>query len=198
MAGRKRKLRNIRTISQDYLKEQLNLIQGKQGLRNKALICFIYLSGCRISEVVPDKRAGTTGVVFDQIQPDSKDDTYVEFRELLILKLRDENKGLRRTVAINRFKDQFYLDIILNYLNEQKILGRKGNDVIWGFSRQRGLQIIKQYFPEYFCHYFRSLRARFLVTEYDFNSYRLQQYFGWSSVKSTTEYVKLSTKDIKY
>jgi len=45
-------------------------------------------------------------------------------------------------------------------------------------------------------HRYRAERATQLVVEYDFDTYRLLRFFGWSSAEITLRYVRLSTRDV--
>ena len=45
-------------------------------------------------------------------------------------------------------------------------------------------------------HRYRAERASQLVVEYDFDTYRLLRFFGWSSAEITLRYVRLSTRDV--
>lgn len=71
----------------------------------------------------------------------------------------------------------------------QKINGKivlKGLRVVLPRARNRG------WWP----HRYRAERATQLVVEYDFDTYRLLRFFGWSSAEITLRYVRLSTRDV--
>jgi len=63
-------------------------------------------------------------------------------------------------------------------------------------SRQWAWEKIVEVDPNWWPHRFRSERASQLVKDYKWNVPQLLQWFGWSSVKEASSYVRLNIDDL--
>jgi len=201
MAGKKEKIEQV--MGRQELIERINLIKTPM---NKALISFLYLSGCRISEVVGTKKVikkykkeGKVKTLIDtihiEVPPIYKEDIeYIPEQEMLLvtnapcLKRRD---GVpRRIIPIKYTKEPELFNNFIAYYNSLPVL-----EPLFSITRQRAWQIVKKELKQ-FNHYLTHSRCTHLVTRNNFTDADLKQFRGWASTAPATIYTHLRWQDI--
>lgn len=173
--------------------ELLEIINGIKNPRDRALICFLYLTGARISEalqVTKNDIEEREGYILINLP------TLKKYKILGKTTLPDGRKKLltqrdiqRRVVPINPARDQEFLDHIIGWFQAQV------NITLFGFkSRIRAWQILHRY--DLFPHYLRHLRLTHLVTERNFTDQDLIKFTGWADSKPAKYYIHLRWEDI--
>lgn len=154
-------------------------------LRVKALISFLYLTGCRISEALEIKKS--------QLQKETRGNT--EFLMIYDVNVLKRRGNVKNTKPINIKKEKFYVNCLINYLDKNKsewlFPSLRGNHIKPRWARRL---IYKQ--TRLFPHYFRHLRNTHLITNYGFNSWQLRQFNKWASPGTAEHYVHLTSADV--
>lgn len=148
MVGVKRKCKSLRTISREEFLERINRIDI---VKKKALVCLLYLTGARVSELV-----GSLGLCFAQIKMYPSDKKYILIEELNVIKQRKgvthkycggkvfqkdwvclkckkvidksheakfgEGKIIKRSVLVNLEKEKPFIIPVLKYMAIEKKL----------------------------------------------------------------------------
>ena len=179
MAGIKRKPEKIRRPT---IRQFQAVVEGIPYLRDRAFICFLYLTGARISEIVRQIRRFQ--IEYEQIEGKS----FIMIRNVITLKRRKE---IYRDIPIpvNDFETPFLAPLI-EYLKEIP-----SNRFVFDFSRISGYRIVRDK-TYLFPHYFRHLRLTHLVTEYGFSERDLTFFTGWADGRQATTYTHLDLRDI--
>lgn len=167
--------------------ELLKLIQNIDDPRDKALACFIYLTGGRASEAV--------GIKVEQLKKEDRHGKeFLTVYNMRVLKRRGK-KEYFRTVPINVEKEIEFVRPILAWLqantSEYLFPSIRGNHI----NRKQAWHILDKKLG-LFTHFMRHLRCTHLVQYYNFNGYELQQFIGWRKVESSDPYVKLAAEDV--
>lgn len=167
--------------------------------RNKALIAFMYLTGCRVEEC-----CRYTRYVWDynlqkvrRVKADSLKAKQVDWNKkegrIIVHNLRTlKNRELHYRnipIMINSLEEPMvrYLIAYLLKLDDESLL--------FQISRVRAYQILSS--VGLFNHWMRHVRASHLCTDYNLNSHELRQFFGWTDDRPGSVYVHLSTKNLE-
>lgn len=171
-------------------KEELLDIIYQASLRDRAIICFLYLTGARVSEAILVKK--------NQLAAEErKGKKFLVIRGMLVLKRRKVKRDSKiRSVYINVEKELDFIKPIINWMDSDMCLGEylfpssKGEHIkreyVWKIVNKSGL------FP----HYLRHLRAIDLVRNYNFGGYELKRFFNWARMDTGENYVRLAHGDI--
>lgn len=192
MAVRQELVKNGRELPRLERYELVDKINEFVLLRDQALVAFLFLTGCRIKEVVRflDEKDGRKllGMPIQKKQVEERPD------HLIITGVRTLKRG--RTMRIRRSipvplndKERPFVNVLLAYLST---LDR--DSYLFDMTRQRANQILER--VGLFPHYLRHLRATRLVTDYDFSNQDLQRYFGWAHSSRADTYVHLNVGDL--
>jgi len=188
MAGHKRDAHAMYIPSRQELILKLDDIGH---VRDKALICFLYLTGARITEVLGDAKKGIPSFKARQIEEiDDKRGAMVVFRQLPILKRRGTTL-LKRDVMAFVDMEKPFLEPINAYWSTIEDLEQP----MFPITRQRAWFIMNKKFG-WFNHFFRNARATHLANEYGFSGMTLQAFFGWASWQMPMLYTKTTMRDV--
>lgn len=200
---------DIRPLDRHEVEDKLNRLKGEFAERNRALGAFLYLSGCRIEEVlsyrkernlkrvVLDKKTGEK--VSSPIQKTIEagqpilrrqvefEDTFIKVNTVRCLKRR---KPIFRTVVIPINKwEQVFIDMFRKYTETLD-----SEAALFPIKRARAYQILSK--VGLFPHYFRHMRSTVLSTDYAFSPTDLKHFYGWRSSASGDSYVHLNYQDL--
>ena len=174
--------------------ENINELNSNDILRDKALISILYLSGCRITEIVGSERHRVPAMLRKQIGMYELDGaSFLNIFEVPTLKRRNY---LKRSIPIYAMKESPFIENIINYINEideNRILFINNRDT--ALSRAYVFKICIKH-TTFSPHYFRHLRATHLVTEYKFTDSELVKFFGWKDSRMAEFYIHLRSDDI--
>jgi integrase len=187
--------------------DRIERIEGRNIIRDKAFVAFLFLSACRVEEVVTyyrekvllkakrraedqykgkDQMRVVLGQPIRKKQVDIVDDSII-IHGVRTLKRRDEH---RRSIPIlMNDREMPFIEIFMRYLNSLE-----PEDYLFQFNRTRGYQILSS--VGLFCHYMRHLRNTILSTEYNFTGQQMQQFNGWTKSGSADPYVHLGVEDL--
>jgi integrase len=159
-------------------------------LRDRALLSFLYLTGCRISEVVRYKHRSKDWkgepIKKDQVEIQSD---FIIIHNVRVLKTRKEIRFKKVPIRVNSLEHPF-INQFLEYFNKIS----DPNAYLFDITRQRAFQILKT--VGIFPHLLRHTRVTHLISDYDFSVPQLQKFFGWIKWDSAGEYAHLDIRDI--
>lgn len=184
-------IRNPRKKSKDLLVPttmQLthHIITKITSLKNKAYISFLYLTGCRVSEIVGIKERGIPPICASQLEVHGD---ILVVNNVHILKRREV---MVKNIPIPMKKERELVLAFLQYASQRPI-----DEPLFPFGRRRALEIVKQELgSEYFNHYLRHCRVTRLTTDYGFNSNELVAFIGWKDSRQASIYSHLNWKDL--
>jgi len=162
-------------ITLELFEEMINKLES--GSQEEALLCLLYITGCRISEALMLKISDVT----------------IDGEDIAIniptLKTRKHIKYSYRTLFIG--KNTPYLKTFIRYISNNTpadvFTGK-----IFGINRFQAWNIITRVSNNQFtCHDLRHSRATILA-EKGYTAFQLQAWFGWRRMDMAERYVKLS------
>jgi len=220
--GKKRKIDELDIIPKPELLAMINRINSTTKLRDKALVAFIYLTGCRISEILGTKKQSNKYRKEDiknkvpykdripirkeeyKVPPLKKENIEVNLQDDIIrvynvicLKRKFENH--RRTIPIIISQEKPFVDIFLNWYNTLE-----EGQVIFKMNRQRAWQIVNRNMIlkrddreiKLFNHFLIHERCSHLAAHKNFSPLDLQKFRGWRDTSQAAVYAHLNTEDI--
>ena len=220
--GKKRRIDSVDIIPRPELLAMINGINSSTKVRDKALVAFIYMSGCRISEILGTMKCSNKYTESDiqnkvpykertpikseqyKVVPIKKKDVEVDFANDIIrvynvicLKRKFENH--KRTIPIIISQEKPFVDLFLKHLD-------KLNDdaPLFKINRQRAWQIINRNMIRYvdgeeirlFNHFLIHERCSHLAAQKNFSPLDLQKFRGWRNTSQASVYAHLNTEDI--
>ena len=164
--------------------------------RDKALLAFLFLTGCRIEECckytkrVPQKdgtiKTVQQGLPFEKRQIEVQED-FILIKDIRTLKRR---KAVNRTIPIPiNDSEAAFIAPLRAYLE-----GLRDDEPLFPFTRQWAFTILSR--VGIFPHLMRHSRNTINVRNYDLGGHHLQKFNGWSNSKSADAYLHLSVTDI--
>lgn len=202
--------------------EHLNRAEVKrlitQDIKNphtRALACVLYLTGCRISEIVgrsiPITQSytykGVTKEYMMKIVPGLKKSQLVresedgretwKFRDLAVLKRRAK---IHRDIYVSP-EDDDLVDVINEYATR-----KQAGDLLFGFGRKHAWYLMNRAFGKdssgtlkrpLWNHFWRHQCATSKVKEEGFDALALVNFMEWGNMQHAQRYVSMSKKDIK-
>lgn len=177
--------------------EILHNIRQARNPRDKALIATLYLTACRIEELLKYKhyRLDITGQPVKKEQIEIRGDEII-FRNIRCLKLTRTRNGVKEQraqvrnipIIINALEQP-----LINYLTDYiKTLALE--DPLFNITRWRAYQILSQIgiYP----HLLRHARLTHLAVDYDFGEAQLRHFTGWSTSNTAKHYTHLNIGDL--
>lgn len=192
--------------------DKIKKIEGYRRDRDKALVSFLYLSGCRIEECCnyiieknPNRKVkrkddeGKSISIYKPISERKLEGKSIQRkqieaqRDFMIIRnvrcLKRRKKVFRSIPILNSNEDKPFIDIFLNYVNKLD-----EDDYLFPITRQAAYNILKK--VGLFCHYLRHIRLTHLVTDYNFNEEHLMKFTGWADGRQSSTYVHLNVEDL--
>ena len=169
--------------------EIINCIRECQELKYKALISFLYLTGCRIGEVVKFKvKSELIGFPIMKKQVEKyKDD---EYRIYNVRVLKQKKKKKRTIPIILKERERFFWDVFESYLNSITDPDTK----LWDYTRQWVHHVLQR--VGLFPHLLRHSRVTHLVRDYNYDVTQLKKFIGWSRADTADVYTHLRVDDL--
>lgn len=214
MAGKKRKVNEEDIIAKPMLLYKINSLNK---LRDRALVCFIYMSGCRISEVVgckkivkqyqkengkflvDEKRKRVYDYLLNKtipVIPLTKES--IEIMEDKQLMLIHEVPCLKRLKELPKRYIPVFIPIVKEFydifMEYYKTL--QAGDRLFNITRQRAWQIIHNKLGLPNSHFLIHERVTHLVVQEGFSDQDLKQFRGWSSTLPANSYVHMRWQDL--
>lgn len=191
MPGKKRIPQEMETLTK---KDMIRLIDRIPNKRDKALASFIYLTGCRISEILGTKKVLQNGKEYI-IKPLATSNIEIIHKNDLILvhnvACLKHKTGLKyRNIPIVISQEGELVDNFLQYF-----ANLQPNSPLFPIKRQRAWQIIKKELG-LFNHYLIHQRCTYLATEKNFTEMDLKQFRGWSTTQMASTYTHLKYIDV--
>jgi len=159
-------------------------------LKYQALVAFLYLTGCRVSELVGNKSRDYPRKPIFRHQVER---TF--FNNVPILMIKDvpvlkRKSNMTRNVPVVIEREKPFVDILLAYIKNMGM-----DDVLFPMTRQTAWKIVNKQLGLW-PHYFRHLRNTHLTREYGLSGHELKNFNGWASAMMADNYVHLNWRDI--
>jgi len=200
------KRRTVDDLQPMTREELLVKIRAINNIRDRALAAFIYLSGCRISEIVGkikhigiyqsnnnvSKRIGTAKSI--EIKPLCKENLVKHEEDIIVIEnvpcLKWRKSLMYRNVPIRISSDNDFLELFMPYYNTLP-----PGSQLFKISRQRAWQIINKHLG-IFTHALIHKRCTDLVTLKGFPDQYLKQFRGWKDSRYAQTYTHLNWHDV--
>jgi len=177
--------------------EIINKINRTKNKRDAALIATLYLTGCRIEELLKYKhyKLDIKGKPVKKEQIEIRGDEII-FRNIRCLKLTRNRNGVKSHRAQVR-----NIPIVFNQLEKplirylmDYIKGLNPEDPLFNITRWRAYQILSEIglYP----HLLRHARLTHLAVDYDFGEAQLRHFTGWSTSNTAKHYTHLRISDL--
>jgi len=171
----------------------IEIVERAQGLRIKALIATLFLTGGRISEVLSLKRSNFDLSREEEIivrrMPVGK-----RFKKVGERIVDGKKRWITEKVKAYRsfpiMRREPLVPFLVNYLETLKPRIR-----LFTITRVRAFQIIRGLCGKY-PHWFRAQRACQLAEEYDLELNALMDFFSWRDVKTAMRYTSLGWRGL--
>lgn len=175
-----------------------NMLQGIQQRNVRAYTCFLYLTGCRSSEILGqrnkmkdrrEKKAPQYSLEPIKVKQIDIGKEWLNIYGVPTLKRKGHPQ---RTIPIFRSsQEEPFINEVVSYLQS-----REQEDYAWEFSTPYARKLIKQQTP-YHLHWLRGARATHLAIIYHLDAIKIQRYFNWAKTEYAALYAQLDVTDIK-
>lgn len=203
----KEKEQDLPILARYELLERIDMLYN---LRDKALVCFLYLTAARVEEVVryvvtrnpgrtiqkskksaerisaPIIETRTRGLPIKKKQIEEYENRFI-VRGVRSLKRRREYN--RDIPIMDVPEDKQFIDTLCDYLNTID-----EDTPLFDITRQRAYQILAS--VELYPHYLRHIRITHMVRELGLSGADLKQFNGWASSRMADNYTHLNLTDL--
>lgn len=173
--------RNPEAMKMPSRQELLNVIEKIYNLEHRALICFLYLTGARIGELLDIKKYQ---LEFDTI----KGTPFLIINNVKTLKRR--TPVFRRVPIPLTKREQPFLKPFLDFIKPLE-----QDELLFKFDRKKAWAIVKDK-TYLFPHYLRHIRLTHLKIEHGFDALDLKQFTGWKDTRPAETYAHLDVRSI--
>lgn len=172
--------------------------------KHRALFAFMYLTGCRISEIVGLKNTKWNGKppIINKYHLDARpiqrsqltQETSTNGKPILLVSnvsvLKQKPRGVKH-IPISIESEPSLSKCVIGYANTIP-----QGEYLWDYHKDYVGQIIKKELnPEFFSHFMRHCRASRLVGDKSLNISKLIQMMGWKDARPATTYTHLNWKE---
>lgn len=190
--------------------DRIQMITGFYAERDKAMAALLFMTGCRIEELVKyikerdlkrrelnretkeyehrpiiDREFIGNSIQKKQIEIDEERD----IMKLYGIRTLKRRVAIEKTIPIVISKDRKLFEIFKVYYNSCT-----DEDYMFQITRQRAYKILSN--VGLYLHYLRHCRATNLVVDYNLNAQELKQFFNWKDSKPADAYVHLNVDDL--
>jgi len=158
-------------------KELVDIVKNIKYPIDKALICFLYLYGCRIGEALALEKK--------DIKINVNEDKSKTLEATLITEKNPDNPI--RVLEVFFEREKGFVDEFLRYYRR-----RKGN-IVFPISRTTAWRIVKKH-TGYYPHILRHTRTTHLKRDYGLGDHDLMIWHGWKTFQTT--YFHIIPKDL--
>lgn len=193
----RRKAEDIKELTREAL---LNKIYSIQNQRDRALAAFIYLTGCRISEIlgktkiIKTKQNGEIHQREAVIPPIMKEDVEKLTEDIILIhnvpSLKWREKIPRRNIPLKISSDKEFIKVFIEYYNTLP-----NDSPLFSMTRQRAWQIINKELGV-FTHFLIHQRCTDLVVRKGFTDLYLKRFRGWRDTRPAEVYTHLNWEDL--
>jgi len=189
-------------LNKDQLISKIEKMTGSMVIRNKALVAFLFLFGCRISEVCKYRskiKDSDGNYVERKGNPIKKGDVIINeiddeitITNIRTLKRTKKNKGkipLKNVSTIISDNIELY-----TYFKKYYDIVDLDDKPLFNLTRAMCYRILQE--VDLFNHYMRHLRSTDLVVNSHLNAQELKQFFNWASSATADNYTHLDTSNI--
>ena len=181
--------KDIKVMTQEQLIKKIEDIQGlffPRIMRDRALICVLYLTGGRVGEVV---RKGFLGTGKDGLCKEDINTLSRNKRKFRIFDLRNLKSEKRKRKELPVAEDDPLNAKMLEYV-DQYMENLLPTEPLFPISIRRAQEIVKKHMGQDISpHYFRHMRMTHLARDKGLNEWELATYAGWDSTSSAKSYV---------
>ena len=201
-----------RAIDRYEIMDRIELLKSQ---RDQAFVCFLYLSGCRVTEVVryiqerklnrtvkqkvegSDRKESVPAPITERTikgSPIQKKQIEIFEKKITIKNVRTLKKKqayipLRNIPILRTEREEKFLTILFDYLETLQ-----DEDYLFDITRQRAKQIIEK--AGLYCHYLRHCRLTHLAVDYGFDNNDLKKFTNWTSSATADNYVHKNVGDL--
>jgi len=171
------------------LNELVSMVNECKEPRVKALFSILYLTGCRISEILAKKGTDFQGD-FQGLTPKQVAFDYIEGKEVVYIRTpnrKNKNRTSKRQ-PIPLIKEKELYKFVYDYIK-----GKEPTRPIFDFGIRRARQLLLKHF-KFNPHFIRHIRLSHLVIHYDFNEQALVRFAGWSDGRPSKHYIEMNDK----
>jgi len=197
--------------------DKINKIGGRNITRDRALVAFLFMTGCRVEEVckyIIEKNPLKTRVkkivqedgsikkivVTEPILERKPVNSGIQKKQITVDVERDimkvinvntlkRRKNATKDIPVIISKEKVFFDIFLPYYNK---LGDES--YLFPLTRQRCYKILSQ--VGLWGHFMRHLRLTNLAVEYGLNAQELKHFVNWATSITADSYVHLNLNDL--
>lgn len=221
--GKQKKRMSIEQLSNLMLKvkksRRKNNYLGVDPLRDASLLAVFYWTGLRISEVVGDRPRSYRVSRFSREQREEMKRRGVDWKDQpnpYITRTSPERPGIRKedveldeernvllvsALALKHGKREAPLELSLDLpyvdLIKQQWERTRSREKIWDLRREYAWEILKEFDPRLYTHYFRFNRTMEFVKDRRISPAHLLSWFGWRRLQTAYHYLDLGGRKIK-
>lgn len=184
-----------------------DLSQDFKTERDLSLFCFLYLSGARISEglklhTTDVERLGKTennvfgiaeNIKYAVVRLTTLKNRQLPYRKLPIANPNCKIEQMMLACFMNRVTASTDL-VWPNYSRHHACMNFR--KITFPITAYKGKELIHLDKFHLHPHYLRHCRLTHLVTEYNINTFKLQKWAGWASLKPALYYLSLNWRDL--
>lgn len=171
------------------VKEVLEIAEGIDKDRDRALFVLAYLTAGRIKEIIRKENRAS-------IRKNDLRITMEGGREVLVIDMRNQkNKDRERKeipVPLDLEENALFWNMVIPYINT---LSNDGE--LFPIAYKTAYEILDNLIG-WNPHWFRHIRLTHLVTVYGYREHQLTMYAGWSDPRPAKNYLQMRWQDLMY
>ena len=187
------------SLSLPSVEKIVNVLEEIKNPCHKALIALVYLTGCRISEVIRSSRYGSHMASIRSSHFEVSEHKGHEIVKIGVRTLKKRGKKKRESFRIipvpleDGFNDGLnkrLLGMISDYVETLE-----DGEELFKFKYSYAYKVIRKY-TDWNCHWLRHLRTYHLLTHYNFREEKVRLFMGWTDLRPLSRYSSLKWMDL--